>query len=176
MNENSGTRKKRRVSQSVAAIFIFFLASVGFSQEIDTTQAASDPIFGIHIGAGTVSGGRVGVQAKVSNYFSFEFSYGFDVRGFIGLVDADDRVGFGINWYPDRRMDFAVGLRIVHQSMRGLSYSKNIIAADVGIQPYKKSRVNGFARIGFGVGIRTGDYPNPIYFIPQLDVGLAWNF
>lgn len=158
----------------VVSLFVFVNAAV--SQDSDTVLTTTYPIIGIHLGAGTVGGGRVGIQLKISDRFSFEGSYGTNVLGFVGLVDADDRLGIRINWYPQPTSAFAVGLCFVHRRMLNFHNYSDIIAEDVGLFPFRNSKVSAFARIGFGVGFRNQPYPEPTYFVPNLDVGLAWNF
>lgn len=163
-------------SQLLIVISLFVFVNAALSQEADTIRTTTYPILGIHLGAGTVSGGRIGVQVKISDRFSFEGSYGINVFAFVSLVDVDDRLGVRVNWYPQPTSAFAVGLCFVHRRMLSFHNYSDIIAGDVGLFPFRNSKVSAFARIGFGLGIRNQPYPEPTYFVPNLDVGLAWNF
>ncbi len=86
----------------VLFIFITLLISTSiYSQENiekpdSIRETTSIPRFDVHIGAGWVSGGRIGMRVLFSENFSTEFSFGQDIRMFLGAADREERYDFGI--------------------------------------------------------------------------------
>ena len=165
-------------------ISIFAFSILSFSQENiesrdSTKKQISLPRFDIHLGAGWVSGGRLGVRVLFSENFSAELSYGLDFRNFIAAADLEKRYGFGINWHVPKTSCFVISMlssynERVYQDNRSINISLN-----VGFLELKTNDIRIFGRIGF-YGQFKKWWNMKEYKLkeigPNLDFGIRWCF
>lgn len=171
--------------QIIIFIILFLSLSITTMSQVDSldkeqkNKYVSLPRFDIHVGAGWVSGGRLGMRVLFSENFSAELSYGIDFRNFIGSADLEKRYGFGINWHVPKTSSFVISMlssynERVYQVNRSINISLN-----VGFLDLKTSDIRIFGRIGF-YGQFKKWWNMKEYKLkeigPNLDFGLRWCF
>lgn len=165
-------------------ILILSLSITAISQvdSLDTDlkkEYVSLPRFDIHIGAGWVSGGRLGMRVLFSENFSAEVSYGNDIRNFIAASDLEKRYGFGINWHVPKTSSFVISM-LSSYNERFFQDNRSInISLNVGFLQLTTSDISLFGRIGF-YGQFKKWWNMKEYKLkeigPNFDFGLRWCF
>lgn len=135
--------------------------------------------FDIYVGAGWVSGGRLGIRAYLSDNYSAEVSYGNDIKNFITLSDPEKRYGFGINWHFPKTSWLIISVLSTYNKRIYQDNSSINLSLNIG---YLKKRTLGlhlFSRIGlycqFKKWFNMKEYKLK-EIGPNLDIGIGYNF
>ena len=157
--------------------FLFWMMigpAICSAQELtDTVVSESYPRLDLHVGAGVVSGVRVGARVRMAEHFSAEVSYGADFRNFIGLSDIDRRYGVGVSWHKDASSNFVVSLLGAFARRPYLTDNYSYFAsANLGLLPLSTSGLRTNARFGFFVEFEHKYSGNTNNFGINLDLGL----
>lgn len=138
------------------------------------------PRFEVHIGYGTISGGRIGLRWLFKNQFSIEYSYGSDWRNFISLSDEVIKHGVGLNWHFSKESNYTISLLGVYEY-----YPDNVqrtkafyISPTIGIINLRTIGVKTFIRSGVFFELYNY-YKSSVTFDNfgfNLDIGLTFSF
>lgn len=181
----------------ILLLIIPFIVNVSFPQQKDlfnsnnlfkfsTKNHSTDslnyilPKFDVHVGIAIVSGGRIGVRFMPFNKFSFEISYGKDLRNFISFSDVIDKYSAGINWHMSQKNNLATSLLIIYQYYPDLTYDTGelLLSPNLTLLSLKSAGFETFIRAGFSVSIydfQTNSFEFTNFGI-NLDVGIGWVF
>ena len=147
---------------------------------IDTTLIHKNsyklPRFDLHIGAGLVDGGRVGLRVQILKNYSIELFYGNDLANFVSASDVEKRYGFGINWHQNKS-NFVISLLVVISREIYLPVKDNYyISTNIGYMTFKSKGFQTFLRAGPAMRFsrNTGDNSLDISIIPNIDVGISF--
>lgn len=175
-------RRNRRIN--ILMLIIILCSTISISQEDSTLEKSfkepvNIPRFDIHIGAGWVSGGRLGMRVLFNLNFSAELSYGIDIRNFISQSDLEKRYGFGINWHIPKASSFTISMltsynKRVSQDNRSINISLNL-----GFLELETSDIRIFGRIGFYSQLRKWWNMKEYELTeigPNIDLGVRWCF
>jgi hypothetical protein len=134
------------------------------------------PRFDLHIGAGLVDGGRVGIRTKILKNYSLEFFYGNDLANFVSATDVEKRYGLGINWHRNDS-NFVISLLIIksHKVYLGLK-DDFYVSPNFGWMTFKNIGFQTFFRVGPAVRFsrNTGDNSLDVSIVPNIDVGISF--
>ena len=140
----------------------------------------SFPRFDVHIGFGSIIGGRIGSRVLINNHFSFEASYGKDYRNFIGLSDEINKYGIGINYFLSSSSNFAISLLGVYQYYTDVDFKNDtfILSPSIGFLSLRTAGLKTFIRAGFYfelINFQTKSFGATNFGI-NIDIGLTWSF
>ena len=158
----------------VLAIVVVFLSTTCIAQEAEVDTSTFRTTFDIHVGAGSVGGGRVGVRVRPLENFSIEVGYGASLSNFVGLSDIDKRISFGVNWHEDSSSRFIVSLlgAYARRPVFTNNYSY-LVSVNVGTMNMSVSGLHAYARGGLSVEFEHG---RKALLGFNFDVGLQFVF
>ena len=181
----------------ILLLIIPFIVNVSFPQQKDlfnsnnlfkfsTKNHSTDslnyilPKFDVHVGIAIVSGGRIGVRFMPFNKFSFEISYGKDLRNFISFSDVIDKYSAGINWHMSQKNNLTTSLLIIYQYYPDWTHDTGelLLSPNLALLSLKSAGFETFIRAGFSVSIydfQTNSFEFTNFGI-NLDVGIGWIF
>ncbi len=134
------------------------------------------PRFDLHLGAGLVDGGRVGIRAQILKNYSLEFFYGNDLANFVSASDVEKRYGLGINWHHNDS-NLVISILIIKSHSVNLGLKDNFyVSPNIGWMTFKNSGFQTFLRVGPAVRFsrNTGDNSLDISFVPNIDAGISF--
>ena len=136
------------------------------------------PQYDIFIAAGFSAGGRVGFRYLFVDNFSFEISYGYDIRNFIGAGESQIKYSLGFNYHLEN-CDAAFSLLTKYVEKLNKDYDAILFTPTFGFIPIRNSGLQTFFRFGIYIEyIKT--FPDEKWkvedFGPNLDVGISFIF
>jgi len=171
-------------------LFIIIITPATFSQlpfilndsfivhRTENNSNSSAPKFDVHIGAGAVPGGRIGVRYLFIENISVELAYGANLVNFIALSDPNTRYTTGLNYHLANSIA-AVTLLVTYVDYPNFDYEELLISPNFGIIPIRKSGFQVFIRAGISI-IMQNDNPSGDWkyedFGGNIDAGVSYNF
>ncbi len=146
------------------------------------------PHFDLHIGAGTISGARLGLRAHFNEHFSFETSFGIPVTHFMGGGEREERYGIGLNLHQSSNSGLIISLICVAKVQPNISYPSIpnnkllnylMTTLNIGYLFISTSNLTFFLRGGTGFSFIEDFRFNrhKVNFgVYNLDFGLGWCF
>ncbi len=138
------------------------------------TSELKVPHLALEVGAGWVSGGRIGILTRVDRHWSAEFSYGYDIQNFYGGGNPNNRYGLGLNWHFSSNDNLVISLMGAYSedlSRAGVSPS-TFISADFGSLSMKERNFGWSARFGLFIELQKDLYGDELKvrnYGPNLD-------
>lgn len=151
------------------------------SESPPDTSELKVPHLALEGGAGWVSGGRIGVLARVVKNWSMELTYGYDIQNFYGGGNPNNRYGIGLNWHPDKSHSLVVSMNGAYSedlSRAGIPPSV-FISANTGSLSMRKNNFGWSVRVGLFVELRRDLYGHALKVRgcgPNLDITINWPF
>ncbi len=144
------------------------------------------PRFDVHIGAGWISGARIGFRFQHIEHFSFETSFGIPVTQFLG-GEREERYSLGINWHKTIPKGLMLSL-----------ICANLVRPDRAYPNIPNNKFLSYLRVSLNIGYLSTIGSNFNFFIrggvlydivesqinsyggnfggPNLDLGIGWCF
>jgi len=164
-----------RASACVLCLSLF--GSHPLAAQDTTTVYHHFPLIDVHLGAGWVSGGRIGTRIHLSEEYSVEASIGKHIANFLSASDEETRYGIGVNWHGFLRPHLTLSALVVYgQKVHLRPNDIYLMSLNVGYMPWKPSRLNFTARAGMYVGAKRNFAGWSTLFGPNLDIGIGWLF
>ena len=159
-------------------LYILLLSSFGeYLHAQKSGESRSYPVYDIHIGAGWISGARLGFRIQPSQVISIEASIGYHVANFISLSDPEIKYGIGINLHRFFHPNFTLSLLGSYGDKFHLRPNDlYLISLDIGYLSFDHSGLNLFARTGPFIGIKNNYAGKSSVAGFNFDLGIAWVF
>jgi len=155
----------------------FLLTSHATYAQDTTTLIRNYPRFDVHLGAGWVSGGRVGARIQVNEDCSFETSIGYHIENFMSLSDEETKYGIGVNWHNFAHSHLTLSMLAAYgEKIHLLPNSLYLLSLNIGYLTFKSSGINFFARGGAYIGMKKNWAGTSTVAGPNLDLGFGWVF
>ena len=133
--------------------------------------------FDLHLGAGWVSGLRLGIRKQFGGNYFGEISYGNSLNSYLGGATLRNIFGMGVGWLPQRAWHFTVNLLLSYVQLPKDSFVHSyIISPNVGFVSIRKSGIHPFIRTGIFAEFKQNGLGKSVNSGINLDVGLAWGF
>jgi hypothetical protein len=132
----------------------------------------------VHLGAGFVPGGRIGLRYLFNKNFSAEIAYGADFRNFFGATEADTRYTFGINYHFNQSIA-AISIITTYVDHTSKAYNSFLVSPNFGFIPIRKSGFQVFIRAGVYFEFQNNNSSDKWKledFGGNIDVGISYNF
>lgn len=142
----------------------------------ENSNLFSLPIFDIHIGAGLITGGHLGVRVKTIKSLSVEASYGVDLRNLIALSDGFEIYGGGLNWHFNKKNKLLLSLIFAYSRGINLSQEDLYISPMLGWFSSNETGINLLLR--GGIFLRKDIIPGngQTYLFFNVDINLGYVF
>ncbi len=155
-------------------------SSISRGKNAPDTSESKVPHFSVILGAGWVSGERIGVRFRINKSWSAETSYGYRLGNFLGLSDLYRKYGLGLNWHSDNPDDVAISLLGAYtvNPNPGAAPPTVSISGNIGLLSTERSTFGWGARIGVFLEIGR-DINNALKvrsYGPNLDFEVNWSF
>ena len=154
----------------------FHYATTNDDSTAITTKSGKLPRFDFHLGAGVVSGGRVGLRILFLKNYSVEFSYGNGLENFVSASNVNRRYGFGINWHKNNSNFVFSLLGVVSHDVYLGTKNSYFISPTIGLITFKSEGLHTFIRGGIAIQFNnntsSGSYSTT--FWPNLDAGITF--
>lgn len=161
--------------RNLLAVMVVLFSTTCIAQEMEVATSPFHPTYDIHVGAGFVGGGRVGVRVRPLEHFSIEAGYGASLNNFVGLSDIDKRVVLGINWHEDSSSRLILSLLGAYARRPYLSDNYSYIASgNVGTMNMNVGGFRVFARAGLSIEFEHGASGNKV--IPGFNLDFGFHF
>lgn len=155
------TRKMKREYIRIYFLFLTVISSAVIcrsqedsTREISWADSTNHPVFDIHVGAGWLSGARLGLRVHFFRNISFETSFGIPVSHFIVGGEREKRYGIGVNWHQDESSGLIVSLLFANIVQPNRSFPENV----------PNNKFFGYLRFSLNIGYYYWDKSNFVFF------------